>query len=121
MNNAPWTGRPVTAASSSNRSPSTRAPVPQSRTTNVPLDERTSMHDVLPPYRTVPGPGVAIEPRVPQNVTLIAPPRRRVGPIDIYTSCRNPRGRSLLEKRRHSLAALVRAEVTARELEHLGE
>ena len=31
--------------------------------------ERTSMHEVFPPYRAVLGPGLAIEPRVPQNCT----------------------------------------------------
>lgn len=33
----------------------------------VPLSERTSTHEVLPPYFVVVGPGFAIEPRVPQN------------------------------------------------------
>ena len=53
--------------------PSTRAPVPQSNTTSVPPAERSSTQDVLPPYRTVDGPGAAIEPRVPQNRMRIAP------------------------------------------------
>src|SRR6516225_4544795 len=52
-------------------SPSNRTPVPQSRITIVPLLVLTSTQDVLPPYRTVPGPGVAIDPRVPQNVIFI--------------------------------------------------
>ena len=30
---------------------------------------RTSMHDVFPPYRAMLGPGLAMEPRVPQNFT----------------------------------------------------
>ena len=36
----------------------------------IPADERTSMHDVLPPYFAVVGPGFAIEPRVPQKRTF---------------------------------------------------
>ena len=32
------------------------------------------MHDVLPPYRLVLGPGVAIDPRVPQNCIRTGPP-----------------------------------------------
>src|SRR5215208_8152588 len=32
-----------------------------------PSDVRTSTQGVLPPYRTVCGPGVGIDPRVPQN------------------------------------------------------
>jgi hypothetical protein len=32
---------------------------------------RTSTQLVLPPYRTVPGPGVGIEPRTPQKITLV--------------------------------------------------
>ena len=43
--------------------------MPQSSTSNVPASVRTDTHDVLPPYRTVVGPALAIEPRVPQNVT----------------------------------------------------
>jgi hypothetical protein len=39
-------------------------------TTSVPRDERTSMQDVLPPYRAVVGPGFAIDPRVPQKRTF---------------------------------------------------
>src|SRR2546422_1174221 len=49
--------------------PSSRTPVPQSRTINVPSEARTSTHDVLPPNRAVFGPGDAIDPRVPQNLT----------------------------------------------------
>src|SRR6266496_6622450 len=45
------------------------APVPQSSTTSVPPDDRSSTHEVFPPYRTVLGPGLAIEPRVPQKRT----------------------------------------------------
>ena len=60
-------GPPASAASCTRRSPSARAPVPQSRTSSVPPSVRTSTHDVFPPYRTVPGPGVGTDPRVPQN------------------------------------------------------
>jgi hypothetical protein len=43
------------------------------------------MHAVFPPYRAVPGPGVGIDPRVPQNVTscFIGTTHRRENP------CRN--------------------------------
>ena len=47
--------------------PSEWPPVPQSTTISVPLSERISTQDVLPPYLVVVGPGFAIEPRVPQN------------------------------------------------------
>jgi len=45
------------------------APVPQSRISWLPPDAVTSTHDVLPPKWFVLGPGVAIEPLVPQNRT----------------------------------------------------
>src|SRR5712671_1034972 len=51
--------------------PSGRAPVPQSNRTVAPAAVVTPTHEVLPPKRTVPGPGVAIDPRVPQNRTRI--------------------------------------------------
>src|SRR6266508_6173168 len=51
-------------------SPSSRIPVPASKT-RISLPHRTSTHDVLPPYRVVRGPGVAMEPRVPQKRTII--------------------------------------------------
>ena len=62
----PVTGSPPGRVCSTSARPRTRAPVPQSNTTSVPRPERSSTHDVLPPYRTVDGPGVAMEPRVPQ-------------------------------------------------------
>src|SRR3954464_9771274 len=52
-------------------------PVPQSRMRRAPLAVVTSTHEVLPPKWTVPGPGVAIEPLVPQKRTLMASPGRR--------------------------------------------
>src|SRR5262245_64925775 len=61
----PLTGPPSEASTSA--WPSRRAPVPQSNTTSVPLPERSSRQEVLPPYRTVDGPGVGIDPRVPQK------------------------------------------------------
>src|SRR3990172_6075865 len=64
-------------------SPSSRAPVPQSSTISVPSAARTSMHDVLPPYRAVLEPGAAMDPRVPQKRTFTAPhhiPNARPGP-----------------------------------------
>ena len=53
--------------------------MPQSNTTSVPPADRSSTQDVLPPYRTVDGPGVGMEPRVPQYRTCITPdaPDRR--------------------------------------------
>src|SRR5215207_2653626 len=62
--------------------PSSRAPVPQSNTTRVPASEISSTQDVLPPYRTVPGPGEAVDPRVPQKRTRTSDsvvPRERRG------------------------------------------
>src|SRR5690349_1864452 len=50
-----------------NARPSSRIPVPASRTTRAPLGVRTSIDGVFPPYRTVADPGVGIEPRVPQK------------------------------------------------------
>jgi hypothetical protein len=55
----------------SNLSPNKRAPVPQSSITVAPLESVSSMHDVLPPNRLVLGPGVAIDPRVPQKRTFM--------------------------------------------------
>src|ERR1051326_6320682 len=55
-------------------SPSSRMPVPQSRTMSVPPGDRTSTQEVLPPYLAVRGPGDAIEPRVPQKRTSNAAP-----------------------------------------------
>src|SRR5690349_5855139 len=49
-------------------------PVPASSTSNVPASVRTDTHEVLPPYRTVVGPALAIEPLVPQNVTCTPTP-----------------------------------------------
>src|SRR5436190_20713369 len=59
-------------------SPRPLIPVPASRTRTLPSSSATSTHDVLPPYRTVLGPGVGTEPRQPQIVTrtpasLLAP------------------------------------------------
>src|SRR5262245_436701 len=47
--------------------PSSRMPVPASRMTSQSVSVRTSTHGILPPYRTVVGPGDGIDPRVPQN------------------------------------------------------
>src|SRR2546428_11159526 len=60
--------------------PSSRAPVPQSRTMIVPSSVRTSTHAVLPPYLAVRSPGTAMDPRVPQKRTnKDYPPFRRRG------------------------------------------
>src|SRR5277367_3357631 len=49
--------------------PRGRAPVPQSKISRSPWLVMSSTHIVLPPNRTVEGPGVAIDPRVPQKRT----------------------------------------------------
>src|SRR5688572_12419123 len=48
--------------------PSSRMPVPASSSTSAPVGVRTSTDGVFPPYRTVDGPGLGIDPRVPQNL-----------------------------------------------------
>src|SRR5688572_7884566 len=78
---------PLAAASSHSTTPSARAPVPQSSTSSVPPSVRTSTHEVLPPYRTVSGPGVGIDPRVPQNLTRIAAPYVERGEPAVPTRC----------------------------------
>lgn len=45
-------------------------PVPASKMSCCP-PAMTSRHDVLPPYTTVSGPGLGIEPRVPQQRTFM--------------------------------------------------
>src|SRR5690349_25122739 len=50
--------------------PSSRIPVPASRMMSQPSPVRSSTQGVLPPYRTVEGPGVGIDPRVPQKVRV---------------------------------------------------
>src|SRR6266496_4045223 len=59
--------------------PNPWAPVPQSRTISVPSSPRTSTHDVLPPWRNVTRPGLAKDPRVPQNRISILVPSRASG------------------------------------------
>src|SRR4249919_3656135 len=55
--------------------PSFLIPVPASSTRTVPSASETSTQEVLPPYSTVSGPGVATEPRQPQIVTRTASSR----------------------------------------------
>src|SRR5262249_1779041 len=58
--------------------PNPWAPVPQSRTISVPSSPRTSTHDVLPPWRSVSRPGLAKDPRVPQNrISILVPSHLR--------------------------------------------
>src|SRR5213082_275844 len=59
--------------------PNPWAPVPQSRTISVPSSPRTSTHDVLPPWRSVIRPGLAKDPRVPQNRISVLVPRAPQG------------------------------------------
>src|SRR5205823_7564928 len=49
-------------------------PVPQSKIRRSPLAVVSSTQEVLPPKWFVPGPGVAIDPRVPQKRTLMGLP-----------------------------------------------
>ena len=51
--------------------PSSRIPVPASRTRAASSPSAISTQDVLPPYPTVSGPGVATEPRHPQIFTCV--------------------------------------------------
>jgi hypothetical protein len=46
-------------------------PVPASSINSLLVDNLMLTHDVLPPYLTVDNPGVGIEPRTPQNLTII--------------------------------------------------
>jgi hypothetical protein len=46
-------------------------PVPASSINSLLVDNLMLTHDVLPPYLTVDNPGVDIEPRTPQNLTII--------------------------------------------------
>src|ERR1700682_345625 len=48
------------------------APVPQSKIRRSPRAVVTSTQEVLPPKWFVPGPGVAIDPLVPQKRTLMS-------------------------------------------------
>src|SRR5487761_2307349 len=54
-----------------NSAASPRAPVPQSKISRSPLAVVSSTHEVFPPKWFVPGPGVAIDPLVPQKRTLM--------------------------------------------------
>src|SRR5450755_4752376 len=55
-----------------NLAASWRAPVPQSKIRRSPLAVVSSTQEVLPPKWFVPGPGVAIDPLVPQKRTLMS-------------------------------------------------
>ena len=55
----------VAGSVASRCSPSPRMPVPQSMIIRAPPGLVISTHEVLPPYRTVVGPGVASDPRAP--------------------------------------------------------
>src|SRR4029079_8597619 len=62
------------------RVPRVRMPVPASRMTTLPSPSVSSTQDVLPPYRTVDGPGDAIDPRHPQTrASTSGRPHLRVG------------------------------------------
>src|SRR4051812_45710508 len=65
---SPAMGWPLPSASKER--PSSRMPVPASRMISQPSPVRSSTHGVLPPYRTVEGPGEGMDPRVPQKVSV---------------------------------------------------
>src|SRR5688572_5605584 len=69
MNRCRVSGAPC-AASTSER-PSSRIPVPASKI-RMSSPQRISTQDVLPPKPRVRGPGVAIDPRVPQKRTRMS-------------------------------------------------
>src|SRR5512137_426332 len=57
---------------------SSRMPLPASTiTSRSSAPKRSSRHAVLPPYFTVLGPGVGMDPRTPQNVRRMAMPSLR--------------------------------------------
>src|SRR5438093_6861093 len=62
--------RTCTVAWSGSAAPRRRIPVPASRTRTVPSSATTETHAVLPPYRTVSGPALAIDPLEPQIPTF---------------------------------------------------
>src|SRR5262245_34926971 len=68
--------------------PRSCAPVPQSSTISPPSGPRTSTHDVLPPYRTVEGPGLGSEPRVPQKRIHMSPSAALRRDVDAHGSAR---------------------------------
>src|ERR1700720_1355761 len=63
-----WIGREPNSFVKS--APRFRIPVPASRI-RISLPARTSIHEVLPPYWAVIGPGEGVEPRTPRNRILI--------------------------------------------------
>src|SRR5689334_12196978 len=65
---SPAIGRPSVRSMSAR--PSSRMPVPASRMISHPSSVRSSTQGVLPPYRTVLGPGLGMDPRVPQKVSV---------------------------------------------------
>src|SRR5262245_2847806 len=56
-----------------------------------PSGPRTSTHDVLPPYRTVEGPGLGSEPRVPQKRIHMSPSASLRRDVDAHGSARGHR------------------------------
>src|SRR5215207_1253730 len=91
---SPATGAPSSCSMSER--PSSRIPVPASRMMSHPSPVLSSTQGVLPPYRTVRGPGEGIEPRVPQNVSVrliglqshpyLRPPLQRISVRDRDTT-----------------------------------
>src|SRR5215210_7976601 len=78
------------------------APVPQSKIRRSPPAVVSSTQEVLPPKWFVPGPGVAIDPLVPQKRTLIGV--RLPSPAASTRRSARPRARVLAEESRHHVA-----------------
>src|SRR6185369_14366651 len=73
------------------------APVPQSITSSSPESVVISTHEVLPPKWIVPGPGVAIDPLVPQKRTRMAPSTRASRLHQLFCAKSLPECAQLLE------------------------
>src|ERR1700690_1866933 len=74
-----------------NSLPRRRMPVPASMMMRVPAAELTSTHEVLPPYRSVRGPGMGKEPLTPQNRILMFRWGSRAWPRKTLSQRRDPR------------------------------
>src|SRR5204863_181550 len=82
--------------------PSSRAPVPQSRTITVPSEARTSTQEVLPPYAAVFGPGGGIDtPELGRPGARAAASRLaellREGPVTIMPRAEDVYGRTVAD------------------------
>src|SRR5687768_7562084 len=84
------------------------APVPQSRTSRSPLAVVTPTQEVLPPKWFVPGPGVAIDPLVPQKRTRMSLSPRLRAVWHVRSLRHEPEDRHLQrERHRHAREAFA--------------